>query len=122
VASPTLNSVSLGNLEMISQTKDLNITPITLPGLDDDDTEVFDLGGALTTITLTGAITGTSTANVKTGVDNLIAIADGNQDATVTLSTDQTGSLSVKIATMDFVWEVPGINKCMYTIKVIKGT
>lgn len=122
MASPTLNSVSLGNLEMISQTKDLNITPITLPGLDDDDTEVFDLGGALTTITLTGSIVGTSTANVKTGVDNLIAIADGNQDSTVTLSTDQTGSLSVKIATMDFVWEVPGINKCMYTIKVIKGT
>ena len=122
MASPTLNSVSLGNLEMISQTKDLNITPITLPGLDDDDTEVFDLGGALTTITLTGSIVGTSTANVKTGVDNLIAIADGNQDSTVTLSTDQTGSLSVKIATMDFVWEVPGIYKCMYTIKVIKGT
>lgn len=122
MASPTLNSVSLGNLEMISQTKDLNITPITLPGLDDDDTEVFDLGGALTTITLTGSVVGTSTANVKTGVDNLLAIADGNQDATVTLSTDQTGSLSVKIATMDFVWEVPGINKCMYTIKVIKGT
>lgn len=121
MASPTLNSVSLGNLEMISQTKDLNITPITLPGLDDDDTEVFDLGGALTTITLTGSVVGTSTANVKTGVDNLLAIADGNQDATVTLSTDQTGSLSVKIATMDFVWEVPGINKCMYTIKVIKG-
>lgn len=122
MTAATLNSVSLGNLSNISYTKELNILPISYPGLDEDATEAFDLGGAVTTVTLNGTITGTTLTNVRTSVNNLLAIADGDQASSVTFYSDQTGSLYTKIVSMDFVWNLPGIGACDYTIKLLRGT
>jgi hypothetical protein len=119
MAVPTINAVELDGVSAISFTKDANIIPLPLPGSDSDATETFDMLGVTKVITLNGVYAG-ETAAVKSDIDILIALIDGDQDASIDFISDQTGTLSVKIASVDVSWEIPG-NKANYTLKMIEG-
>jgi hypothetical protein len=119
MATPTLNAIELDNVTQISFTKDANIVPLSFPGGDSSATETFDLLGVTKVITISGTYVNT-TANVKTDVDALAALVDGDQSVSVSLVTDELGTLSVKIASLDIVWDTLN-NKAGYTLKLIEG-
>lgn len=127
MAAPTLGGVSLGNVKQIAGTKDANIIPLPFPGEDSDSTDLYDALGITQIITVTGDITGETTA-VRTAVSNLAALSDGDQASTVAFATDElgngvggNGSINVMVASFDYVWVIPS-NRVDYTIKLIQGT
>ena len=121
----TLAGVPLDNIQQITQSKVGNIMPIPIPMGDSDQTEVFDLGGNLETISVEGYYTSDSVANTKTKVDALLALFDGSQDTAISLITDQTGTLSVKIADVSITWSIgdtPTSVVANYGIKLLRST
>ena len=127
MASPTLGGNSLGNVGSMSWTKDGNITPLPFPGGDAADTEVFDMLGVTRIITVNGDFTGTNTAAVKTQVDIIQALIDGDQSTTLSFASDElgdgvggAGSVTVMIASFDITWNVPGFS-ATYVLKLIEG-
>jgi len=119
MTTPTLNSNELDNVTQISYTKDANIIPLAFPGGDSSATETFDLLGVTKVLTISGTYTG-ATATVKADIDILAALIDGDQSASVVLTTDELGSLNVKVASLDVVWDTLN-NKANYTLKLIEG-
>ena len=120
MATPTLNSNELDNVEQISYTKDGNIIPLPFPGGDSSATETWDLLGVTKILTITGSYIGT-VVEVKADIDILAALIDGDQSSSFELVTDELGTLNVKIASFDVVWDTLN-NKAKYTIKLIEGT
>ena len=80
----------------------LAIMPLYLS--DSDLTDVFDFGGTIKTITLTGFYIGADVAALKTWIDSVEALIQGHQDvdagAPYTLVDDLRGTIKVKI--LDF--------------------
>jgi len=80
----------------------LTILPLYLN--DSDLTDVFDFGGTIKIITLTGSFVGANLAAVKTWVDSVDALIQGHQDiaagAPYTFVDDLRGTIKVKI--LDF--------------------
>ena len=121
----TLGGVNLDNIQSITQSKSGNIMPITIPMADSNETEVFDLGGNLEVVELDGFYTSDSVANTKTKVDALMALFDGSQDTAISLITDQTGTLSVKIAELSISWSIgdtPTSVVANYGLKLLRST
>ena len=122
MADPTLNGVSLGKLQTISNEKNGNIIPLPMPGLDSDSTETFDMLGVTRTIALAGIFVG-STSDVKDDVEAIEAMCDGSQDSSVTFSSTETGNYQVKVASVSTNWDVAGVSlRCSYRIMLIQGT
>lgn len=119
MATPTLDGNELDNVEMISYTKDANIVPLPFPGADSSSTETWDLLGVTKNITIVGTYTG-AVATVKADIDILAALIDGDQSSSVSLVTDELGTISVKIASLDVIWDTLN-NKAKYTLKLIEG-
>lgn len=120
MASATLDGNILENLENLSDSKEGNIIQLPIPTLDDSSTELFDLLGATTIITVSGYFQGDTIAAVKAKVDIIKNILDGDQSSTVEFISDPTGSIDVMIGSAMFDWDVPGF-RCSYTIKLLKG-
>ena len=80
----------------------LTILPLYLN--DSDLTDVFDFGGTIKIINLTGSFVGANLAAVKTWVDSVEALIQGHQDiaagAPYTFVDDLRGTIKVKI--LDF--------------------
>ncbi len=128
MAVPTLGGNSLGVVNSIAWTKDGNITPLPFPGGDSSSTEVFDMLGVTRIVTVSGQFTGTDTAAVKTQVDVIQALIDGDQSSTLAFASDEigdgaggAGSITVMVSSFDVVWNVPGYN-VSYTLKLIEGS
>jgi hypothetical protein len=120
MAVPTVGGVTLDNVSSIAYTKDGNIIPLPLPGSDSDGTETWDMLGVTKILTLTGFYIG-ATATVKASIDSIANLVNGDQSSSVSLITDEIGTISVKIASLDVVWDTLN-NKAQYTIKMIEGT
>ena len=77
------------------------LTPLPLFGEDSDNTDVFDFGGAIKTINLTGVYVDTTVANVKTSIDDMENLVNGNQSSEngypLSFVDDYRGTLNVKI-------------------------
>ena len=122
MAAPTLNSIGLGKLQGISNELNGNIIPLPMPGDDSSGTETFDMLGVTRTISLSGVFVGT-TAQIITAVNNLEALINGDQSASVPLVVDEFGeTYQVKVASMSTNWEVSGVSlRCQYRIMLIQG-
>tara|TARA_Y100000310_G_scaffold302675_1_gene340313 strand:- start:2841 stop:3212 length:372 start_codon:yes stop_codon:yes gene_type:complete len=122
MAAPTLDGIGLGKLQGISNELNGNIIPLPMPGDDSSGTETFDMLGVTRTISLSGVFVGT-TAQIITAVNNLEALINGDQSASVPLVVDEFGeTYQVKVASMSTNWEVSGVSlRCQYRIMLIQG-
>jgi len=117
MAIPTIGAITLEKTETIDIEKTANIIPLPLPTEDSDQTEVFDLLGVIKFIDVRGTFTGANTAAIKTKVDALEALVDGNQ-STVSFISDRT--VSVMIASIKINWVIPGFTAA-WSVKLIQG-
>jgi len=120
MTTPTLGSVTLTGCENIRVDKNANIIPIPIPTTDSDQTEIFDLLGVIKSLSVTGTFAESTVAATKALVDALEALVDGNQ-TTINFNSDQTGTVSVMVGSVNTNWDVPGF-KCSYEIKLIQGS
>jgi len=118
----TLDGLDMGDVQSIAVTKDANIIQISLPASDSDDAETFDLLGTTKIITVGGTFSGASVSTIKTSIDAILAICDGDQSTSVDFVSDITGTLSVKVGSVDFVQDVTSSNYLIrYTVKLLEG-
>ena len=114
-----LGGVTLTDVESIREDKNANILPLTMPGSDSEETEVFDMLGVTRMIDIQGMFAGTG-AEIQTSIDAIEALITGLQ-IPITY-TDQNGtSITVMIMAISTSWNLPG-SSCNYGIKLIQGT
>lgn len=128
MTAPTLNSQSLGNVESIRWRKSADIDQIAIPGSDSSGATTWDYGGVIRNITVSGSFTGTSYSAVRTSVQAINNIINGNQTSSVSFTSDElgdgiggNGSIQVKIVSFDVNWEIPS-NRAIYTLELIEGS
>lgn len=84
-----------------SARKEALLTPMPLYLLDSDQTDVFDYGGVIKTVSLSGVYVATSKSEAKTFIDSMEGIIQGHQDTSagypLTFVDDYRGTLKVKI-------------------------
>lgn len=120
--SITIDGNDLGDVQSIAVTKDANIIQISLPAGDSDEAETFDLLGTTKIITVGGTFSGSTVADIKTSLDTILALVDGDQENSVDFVSEITGTISVKIGSMDFVQDVTSSNFLVrYTLKLLEG-
>ena len=118
----TLDGNDMGDVQSIAVTKDANIIQISLPAADSDDAETFDLLGTTKIITVGGIFSGSDVSTIKTSIDAILAICDGDQAVSVDFVSDITGTLNVKVGSVDFVHDVTSSNYLIrYTVKLLEG-
>ena len=121
MAAPTLGGVALGNVETIRFQLIADIEVITLPGDDSTGTINFDFGGVEREVNIQGTMTGATTAAVKSQVDAIEALIDGDQASSFAFISDVLGTIQVKIKSFDVQWNVPQ-NRVAYTLIITEGT
>lgn len=95
---------------------------------DSDATDVFDFGGVVKTITLTGFYTDTSTANLKTWVGSIEALIQGHQDeeaavpAPYTFIDDLRGTILVKIIDFSSTFQEGDPTRINWSIKLVHSS
>ncbi len=121
MTAPTLNGLALGNVQSLSNDKNGNIIPLSIPGGDSDVTETIDLLGVIRTITIVGNFTGTTAAN-KTSVEAIEALCNGLQSSSVNFVSDEIGTISVKVNRMRTEWPVGTPSAIVnYVITLLQG-
>lgn len=118
----TLDGNDLGDVQSIAVTKDANIIQISLPAGDSDAAETFDLLGTTKIITVSGTFSNSTVAAIKTSLDTILALCDGDQETSIAFVSDITGTLQVKIGSVDFVQDVSSSTYLVrYTLKLLEG-
>ncbi len=102
----------------------LAIMPLYLS--DSDLTDVFDFGGTIKIITLTGVYIGADVAALKTWVDSVEALIQGHQDvdagAPYTFVDDLRGTIKVKILNFGSTKPEGEITTVNWTIKLVQSS
>jgi len=120
VTTPTLGGISLTKVTSIDPSKKANLLALPMPTGDSDETEIFDMLGVTKSINLSGDITESTIAAVKTIIDSLEALCDGDQENTVSFVSDQTGTISVKVVSVSTSWTIPGFT-ASFDIQLMQG-
>ncbi len=102
----------------------LAIMPLYLS--DSDNTDVFDYGGTVKTITLTGVYVAENVAALKTWIDSLEALQQGHQDvgsgAPYIFVDDLRGTIKVKVLSFNSPWAEAEPTKVNWTLKVVQAS
>jgi hypothetical protein len=129
MANTTLNSIVLhnGSDKVITENhcgKESNLVPQPLYGYDSDQTDVFDFGGAIKTITLSGFYIAEDVEDQFSFIDSIEALAPGKQDSPIELVDDLRGTINVKVNSVNtdktsgepsrITWEIKLINSSTY--------
>lgn len=120
MALPTLDDEDLLGCKNIRQEFASNIIPLPIPTGTAQETELFDMLGVIETISVEGSY-GDTVANLKTFADSLFALSNKEQTGTIIFNSDQTGSVSVMISSIDVNWEIPGTH-ISWSVKLLIGT
>lgn len=120
MVSPTLNGQSLGSVSSINFSKTADLETLPMPLNDSDGTITFDYGGVVKKINVSGKFTGNTTSAVKTFIDNISAIIDGEQTNSINFVSDELGTISVKIESYNVTWNIPS-NNADYSIQLVEG-
>jgi hypothetical protein len=106
--------------------KEALLTPLPLYLQDADNTDVFDYGGTIKTITLTGVFIGDTEAKVKSFIDSVEALIQGHQDtqagAPYTFTDDRRGTLKVKVFNFDSTFVEGWPLGATWTLKLIQSS
>jgi len=131
MSNTTLNSIVLhnGSNAVIVENdcrKEGVLTILPLYLNDSDLTDVFDFGGTIKTINLTGSYIATSTANLKTWIESVEALINGHQDpesgAPWTLVDDLRGTIKVKVLDFNTTWTEADPTRVGWTIKLVQSS
>lgn len=102
----------------------LTILPLYLS--DSDLTDVFDFGGVIKLITLTGVYIGADIAALKSWVDSVEALQQGHQDvqagAPYTFVDDLRGTIKVKIIDFTSTKTEGNATEIRWTIKLVQSS
>ena len=105
----------------------LAILPLYLS--DSDLTDVFDFGGVIKTITLTGSYVGANVAALKTWIDSMEALQQGHQDidagapyAFVDDLRAPSPGLKVKVLEFSSPWNAAEPTRVTWTIKLVQSS
>lgn len=131
MANTTLSGVTLhngSNIVIIENDcrKESVLTILPLYLSDSDLTDVFDFGGTIKIITLTGIFIGANIAALKTWVDSVEALQQGHQDvdagAPYTFADDLRGTIKVKILDFDSTKMEGDSTRIQWVIKLVQSS
>lgn len=131
MANTTINGILLhdGSTAIITDndcSKDSNITVLPLYLSDSDQTDAFDFGGVVKTLTLTGVYMAENVAALKTWIDSIEALIQGHQDIDVgapyTLIDDIRGTIKVKILSFNSPWTQAEPTRVGWTLKLVQSS
>lgn len=102
----------------------LTILPLYLS--DSDLTDVFDFGGTIKLITLTGVYIGANIAALKTWIDSVEALQQGHQDvdagAPYTFVDDLRGTIKVKVIDFNSTKTEGDSTRISWIIKLVQSS
>lgn len=131
MSNTTLNSVVLhnGSNAVIVENdcrKEGVLTILPLYLNDSDLTDVFDFGGTIKTINLTGSYIAESTANLKTWIESVEELINGHQDveagAPWTLVDDLRGTIKVKVLDFNTTWTEADPTRVSWALKLVQSS
>lgn len=107
--------------------KESTLAAMPLYLLDSDETDVFDFGGVVKTINLTGIYFSTSEISaLKTFVDLLEALVQGHQDIAagypLTFTDDLRGAIKVKVVDIDSTNLAGEPTILVWTLKLLQSS
>jgi hypothetical protein len=76
----TLNGDSKSFIAEKSVRKEALVTPMPLYGLDSEDTDIFDFGGVIKSINISGVYVDTTIANIQSFIQSCENLIQGQQD------------------------------------------
>lgn len=131
MANTTINSIILhdGSDAVIKDNSckkesSLAIMPLYLSG--SDNTDVFDYGGAIKTVSLSGVYIATSTALLKTWIESVEGLQQGHQDtdsgAPYTFVDDLRGTIKVKVLDFNSTAEEAAPTKINWSLKLVESS
>lgn len=93
---------------------------------DSDETDVFDFGGTIKIINITGVYINTSIANLKAWINSVEVLIQGHQDTgagyPLTFVDDLRGTIKVKILDFDSTFPEGTKTKIDWTIKLVQAS
>lgn len=102
----------------------LTVLPLYLN--DSDLTDVFDFGGVIRIINLSGIYHGANIAALKTWIDSVEALIQGHQDTEagypLTLTDDLRGTIKVKIFDFDTTKMEGDSTKLTWSLKLVQSS
>lgn len=131
MANTTLSGVTLhdGSSAVIVENscrKESVLTILPLYLSDSDLTDVFDFGGTIKVITLTGIYIGANIAALKTWIDSVEALQQGHQDvdagAPYTFADDLRGTIKVKVLDFDSTKMEGDSTRIQWVIKLVQSS
>jgi hypothetical protein len=131
MSNTTLNGITLhdGSTAVITDNDCMKkATLIVMPLYlnDSDQTDVFDFGGAVKTINLSGTYIASDVASLKTWVDSVEALIQGHQDidagAPYDLVDDLRGTIKVKVFDFNTVYTRGDPTQVSWTIKLVQSS
>lgn len=107
--------------------KESMLTPMPLYMTDSDGTDVFDFGGTLKTITLTGRyINESGVSALKSWADSVEALIQGHQDIDagypLTFNDDLRGELKVKVLDFETTWIEANPHTLEWVLKIVEAS
>jgi hypothetical protein len=131
MANTTLGGVTLhdGSTAIIQENdcrKEGVLTILPLYMNDSDLTDVFDFGGTIKTINITGVYLGATTATQKTWLESIEALINGHQDteagAPYTFVDDLRGTIKVKILEFNTTKPEGVVGQLNWAIKLVQSS
>jgi hypothetical protein len=131
MANTTIGSITLhdGASAIIVENncrKESSVTVLPLYLSDSDQTDVFDFGGTVKLITLTGVYLGVNTAALKTWIDSVEVLIQGHQDTDagypLTFTDDLRGTIKVKIMDFDSTFAEGNQTRIDWSIKLVQSS
>ena len=106
--------------------KESNLAIMPLYLSDSDATDVFDYGGVVKTITLSGSYTAASLATIKTWVESIEALQNGHQDTDtgypLTFVDDLRGTLKVKVLDFSSTKTEAAVSRITWSLKLVQSS
>lgn len=123
----TLSGDGYGFISDNNCKKESMLTPMPLYLTDSDGTDVFDFGGTIKTITLTGRyIHDDGVSKLKIWADSVEALIQGHQDIEagypITFTDDLRGELKVKVMDFDSTWIEADPTTLQWTLKIMEAS
>ena len=106
--------------------KEAILTPMPLYTKDSNETDVFDFGGVIKTITLIGIYSKDTQAEAKAFIDSVEALLQGQQDTNagypLTFIDDLRGTLKVKLMDFESTQSEGEVTKVTWTLKIVESS